>query len=36
VPPLVVLGYENEYEAADHVPDVLAHKPLGLEGVDGS
>jgi FAD/FMN-containing dehydrogenase/Fe-S oxidoreductase len=32
---LVVLGYENEYEAADHVPEVLAHKPLGLEGVDG-
>ena len=31
---LVVLGYENEYEAGDHVPEVLAHKPLGLEGVD--
>jgi FAD/FMN-containing dehydrogenase/Fe-S oxidoreductase len=31
---LVVLGYENEYEAADHVPEVLEHKPQGLEGVD--
>ena len=31
---LVVLGYENEYEAADHVPEVLEHRPLGLEGVD--
>jgi FAD/FMN-containing dehydrogenase len=31
---LLVLGYENEYEAGDHVPDVLDAKPLGLEGVD--
>ncbi len=31
---LLVLGYENKYHAADHVLDVLAHKPLGLEGVD--
>jgi FAD/FMN-containing dehydrogenase/Fe-S oxidoreductase len=31
---LVVLGYENEYEAAEHVPEVLEHEPTGLEGVD--
>jgi FAD/FMN-containing dehydrogenase/Fe-S oxidoreductase len=31
---LAVLGYANEYEAADHVPEVLEHRPLGLEGVD--
>jgi FAD/FMN-containing dehydrogenase/Fe-S oxidoreductase len=33
---LLVLGYENEYEAADHVPDVLEAKPLGCEGVDST
>src|SRR5437588_6984648 len=31
---LLVLGYEDKYRAADHVMDVLDHKPLGLEGVD--
>jgi FAD/FMN-containing dehydrogenase/Fe-S oxidoreductase len=31
---LVVLGYPSVYDAADHVPDVLAHDPIGLEGVD--
>jgi FAD/FMN-containing dehydrogenase/Fe-S oxidoreductase len=31
---LLVLGYANIYEAADHVPELLAHKPIGLEGVD--
>ena len=31
---LLVLGYESKYHAADHVLEVLAHKPLGLEGVD--
>ncbi|MBV7697335.1 FAD-binding and (Fe-S)-binding domain-containing protein [Streptomyces sp. TRM70350] len=37
VPPhrsLVVLGYRDICEAADHVPAVLEHKPLALEGVD--
>src|SRR5205814_5790422 len=29
---LVVLGYDGAAEAADHVMDVLEHKPLGLEG----
>src|SRR5947207_11658177 len=31
---LVVIGYESASAAAGHVPDVLGHKPLGLEGVD--
>jgi FAD/FMN-containing dehydrogenase len=31
---LAVLGFEDVYAAADRVPDVLAHGPVGLEGVD--
>jgi FAD/FMN-containing dehydrogenase len=31
---LLVLGYEDAPTAGDHVPQVLAHKPLGLEGID--
>jgi Fe-S oxidoreductase len=31
---LVVAGYEDAAVAADHVPVVLEHRPLGLEGVD--
>jgi FAD/FMN-containing dehydrogenase/Fe-S oxidoreductase len=31
---LLVLGWENEFAAADHVMQVLEHKPLGLEGID--
>ncbi|HET6628141.1 MAG TPA: FAD-linked oxidase C-terminal domain-containing protein [Woeseiaceae bacterium] len=31
---LLVLGYSDVYHAADHVPDVLAAKPIGLEGID--
>jgi FAD/FMN-containing dehydrogenase/Fe-S oxidoreductase len=31
---LVVLGYPDIFQAADHVPEVMAHKPIGLEGVD--
>ncbi len=31
---LVVLGYPDAYEAADHVPEILEHGPLGLEGID--
>jgi FAD/FMN-containing dehydrogenase/Fe-S oxidoreductase len=31
---LVVAGYEDAATAADHVPDVLEHRPTGLEGVD--
>ena len=32
---LVVLGFPDPYIAADHVPAVLRHKPIGLEGFDG-
>ncbi|WP_180687408.1 FAD-binding and (Fe-S)-binding domain-containing protein [Streptomyces gossypiisoli] len=31
---LVVLGYRDICEAADHVPAVLEHEPQALEGVD--
>jgi FAD/FMN-containing dehydrogenase/Fe-S oxidoreductase len=31
---LVVVGYPSVYEAADDVPRVLAHDPIGLEGFD--
>jgi FAD/FMN-containing dehydrogenase/Fe-S oxidoreductase len=31
---LLVAGYASAAEAGDHVPEVLEHKPLGLEGVD--
>jgi FAD/FMN-containing dehydrogenase/Fe-S oxidoreductase len=32
---LVALGFSDAYIAADHVPAVLAHRPIGLEGFDG-
>ncbi len=31
---IVALGYPSVYEAGDHVMEVLAHKPIGLEGLD--
>ena len=31
---LVVLGYQDIYTAADHVPELLTFEPIGLEGVD--
>ena len=31
---LVVLGYQDIYIAADHVPELLTFDPIGLEGVD--
>jgi len=31
---LLVIGYEDVFAAADHVPAVMAHGPTGLEGVD--
>ncbi len=31
---LLVIAYPDIYECADHVPEVLEHKPIGLEGVD--
>jgi FAD/FMN-containing dehydrogenase/Fe-S oxidoreductase len=31
---LVVLGYKDVYESARHINEILAFKPIGLEGVD--
>jgi FAD/FMN-containing dehydrogenase/Fe-S oxidoreductase len=31
---IVALGYPDVYSAGDHVPQVLEHKPIGLEGLD--
>jgi FAD/FMN-containing dehydrogenase/Fe-S oxidoreductase len=31
---LLVIAYPDIYECADHVPEVLQHKPIGLEGID--
>ncbi len=31
---LVVLGFENAFVAADHVPFILDFHPIGLEGID--
>jgi FAD/FMN-containing dehydrogenase/Fe-S oxidoreductase len=33
---LVVLGYPNIYEAADHVPEIMKYKPIALEAIDGN
>lgn len=33
---LVVLGYDDIYLAADHVPELLSHELIGLEGFDGT
>jgi FAD/FMN-containing dehydrogenase/Fe-S oxidoreductase len=31
---LLVAAYPDIYECADHVPEIMAHKPIGLEGFD--
>jgi len=31
---LLVLGYPDVYTAGDHIMEVLAHRPIGLEGID--
>ena len=31
---LLVVGFEDIYTAADAVPEVLEHRPIGLEGID--
>ena len=31
---LMVLGYPDIYSAGRHVPGILEHKPIGLEGID--
>jgi FAD/FMN-containing dehydrogenase/Fe-S oxidoreductase len=32
---LVGIGFSNIFIAADNVPEILQHKPIGLEGMDG-
>lgn len=32
---LLVLGYPDVYTATDHIMELLAHKPIALEGMDG-
>jgi FAD/FMN-containing dehydrogenase/Fe-S oxidoreductase len=32
---LLVLGYPDIYQATDHIMEILAHKPIALEGMDG-
>ena len=31
---LLVLSYPDVYQCADHVPEIMTHKPIGLEGFD--
>jgi len=31
---LLVIAYPDIYQCADHVPEVMAHGPIGLEGID--
>jgi Fe-S oxidoreductase/FAD/FMN-containing dehydrogenase len=31
---LVVLGFDDIFIAGDHVPQILEHRPIGLEGID--
>ena len=31
---LLVVGYDDIAEAADHVPQIREHEPIGLEGID--
>ena len=31
---LLVLGYPDVYSAGEHIPEVLKHGPIGLEGID--
>jgi len=31
---LLLIAYPDIFQCADHVPQVMAHKPIGLEGVD--
>ena len=31
---LLVIAWPDIYQCADHVPEVMAHNPIGLEGID--
>ena len=32
---LLALGYPDIYQAADHIPQIITHHPIALEGMDG-
>src|SRR6202008_96996 len=32
---LLIVSFSDAYTAADHVPEIMQHKPIGLEGMDG-
>jgi FAD/FMN-containing dehydrogenase/Fe-S oxidoreductase len=31
---LLLIAYPDVYQCGDHVPEVMAHQPIGLEGID--
>lgn len=31
---LLALGYPDIYQAGEHVPEIMRHEPIGLEGID--
>src|SRR6202042_69302 len=31
---LLIVAYPDIYQCADHVPEIMEHKPIGLEGFD--
>ena len=31
---LLVLGYDTVFDCGDHVPEIMKHRPVGLEGMD--
>jgi FAD/FMN-containing dehydrogenase/Fe-S oxidoreductase len=31
---LLIVGYPDIYQCADHVPEIMEHRPIGLEGFD--
>ncbi|HEX9052413.1 MAG TPA: FAD-linked oxidase C-terminal domain-containing protein, partial [Anaeromyxobacter sp.] len=31
---LVAVGYPSVYEAGDHIPEIMRHRPIGCEGID--
>ena len=31
---LLVVAYPDIYQCADHIPEIMAHRPIGLEGFD--
>jgi FAD/FMN-containing dehydrogenase/Fe-S oxidoreductase len=31
---LLIIAYPDVFQCADHVPEIMVHKPIGLEGID--